>query len=83
MRLLTPQQQKHLIYQYIGAKPKYHKGKSNPIFGYHTCGNCGATIEVIHDYCFKCGYRVIWDSIKCLTGQEENKQIELTDFIEV
>lgn len=49
-----------------GVKPKYHKGIS--IKNYYTCGNCGRTVDIIDDFCGKCGYRILWDSIRCLTG---------------
>ena len=60
------------IIHMIGRKPKFHKGKYGQKFDYHTCGSCGATIEVIADYCFKCGTRVLWDSPRCLSGLEDS-----------
>ena len=55
----------------IGLAPKFHKGKYGGKFDYHTCGQCGATIQVISDYCHKCGYRVLWENPRCLTGIDE------------
>ena len=52
--------------QAIGKKPRYHKGHS--INSYYTCGNCGKMLEIQDDFCGKCGYRVKWDSTRCLTG---------------
>ena len=49
-----------------GVKPKYHKGMS--IKDYYTCGNCGKRVEIQQDFCWGCGYRIKWDSIRCLTG---------------
>ena len=52
--------------QAIGVKPRYHKGQS--IKDYYTCGNCGKRVEIIHDFCWGCGYQIKWDGIRCLTG---------------
>jgi hypothetical protein len=52
--------------QAIGVKPRYHKGQS--IKDYYTCGNCGKRVEIQQDFCWGCGYRIKWDSIRCLTG---------------
>ena len=52
--------------QAIGIKPKYNKGQS--IKDWYTCGNCGKQIEIIDNYCAGCGYRIKWDTIRCLTG---------------
>lgn len=49
-----------------GVKPRYHKGQN--IKDYYTCGNCGNRVEIVQDFCWKCGYRIKWDSIRCLTG---------------
>lgn len=56
-----------------GVKPKYHKGQCGHRYDYWTCGNCGA---ITHDgvgdnYCRNCGYRILWDSTRCLTGVKE------------
>ena len=66
---LTEQEQQAAFNHYIGAKPKFHKGKYGTKYDYYTCGNCGATLEIIADYCFKCGYRTLWDSPRCLTDK--------------
>ena len=33
-----------------GCKPKFHPGRYGKKFDYHTCGQCGATVDVIYDY---------------------------------
>ena len=52
-----------------GVKPKFHKGQYGHKFDYWTCGNCGATTRdsVLDNYCWKCGYAILWDSCRCLT----------------
>ena len=54
----------------FGMKPKYHKGKYGKKYDTWTCRQCGS--ELVHgvceNYCHNCGYRVIWDNIRCLTG---------------
>jgi len=52
-----------------GEIPKFHKGKHGKRYDYYTCGNCGCTIDVNYDYCFNCGYRIIWDNPRCMTGR--------------
>ena len=49
-----------------GVKPKWHRGES--IKDYYTCGNCGRTVRVEDNFCAGCGYRIKWDSCRCLTG---------------
>jgi ribosomal protein L40E len=52
-----------------GVKPKFHKGMYGKKFDSWTCGNCGAaTLDGVGDnYCRKCGYKILWDSTRCLT----------------
>ena len=52
-----------------GKKPKFHKGKH--IKDWWTCGNCGATTRdsVVDNYCSNCGYRILWENPRCLTGK--------------
>lgn len=51
------------------VKPKRHKGKY--IKDFYTCGNCAFSVsEIGWDYCPNCGYRIGWDSPRCLTGEE-------------
>ncbi len=57
-----------------GVKPKYHAG--DILKEYYTCGNCGKRINIEDDYCSGCGYRIKWNTIRCLTG------LPLTDAIE-
>lgn len=49
-----------------GLKPKYHKGDS--IKDWYTCRNCGVRVEITYNFCPGCGYRIRWDSCRCLTG---------------
>lgn len=57
-----------------GIKPKYHKGVYGHKFDHHTCGACGFGVNVVYEYCPKCGTRILWDSCKCLTGMDEEAQ---------
>ena len=61
-----------------GIRPKYHKG--NHIKDWWTCGQCGATMScgVISNFCINCGYRIKWDHPRCLTGVNEDKNVEVT-----
>ena len=60
-----------------GVKPKFHKGKH--INDWWICGNCGVkTYDTIGDnYCRNCGYRIKWDSIRCLTEKRRVKQNDI------
>ena len=53
-----------------GVKPKYHKGLYGKKYDSWTCGNCGRVLAhgVVENYCCNCGYAVLWDSPRCLTG---------------
>ncbi len=49
-----------------GKKPKLNKGHYRS--DWYTCGHCGGRTVLIHDnYCPNCGYRIRWDSTRCLT----------------
>lgn len=64
--------------QDIAVKPKYHKGRQGRTFDYYTCGHCGNTIREIGDnYCSGCGFRIGWDSTRCLTGFDEAEEEKL------
>lgn len=54
-----------------GIKPIFHKG-IRPAYDYWSCGQCGRkTKDYVGDnFCSNCGYRIRWDSIRCLTGRE-------------
>ncbi len=52
-----------------GAKPKLHKGRYKNDF--YTCRNCGFGIDVGHNFCSHCGWKLQWDGIRCMTDQEE------------
>ena len=54
-----------------GVKPKFHKGTS--IHDWYTCGNCGAIVDIGANYCKNCGYYIVWDSCRCLTGRTGRK----------
>lgn len=49
-----------------GVKPKYHKGDC--VKDWYTCRNCGVRVEITFNFCPGCGYRIRWDSTRCLTG---------------
>lgn len=49
-----------------GVKPRYHRGMV--MKDYYTCGNCGHTVVVQNNFCPNCGYKIKWDSVRCLTG---------------
>ena len=53
--------------QECGVKPKYFKADST-LRSYYQCGNCGRRVDINDDFCGKCGYRIKWDSCRCLTG---------------
>lgn len=48
-----------------GAKPKFHKGKH--VNDWYTCGNCGSVVDIGDNFCKNCGYKLLWDGIRCLT----------------
>ena len=50
-----------------GVKPKLNKGKYRS--DWWTCGNCGSKTYdgVVANFCWNCGYRILWDSCRCLT----------------
>jgi len=52
--------------QAVGVKPRYHKGMV--LKDYYTCGNCGKRVTINDNFCDGCGYRIKWDSCRCLTG---------------
>lgn len=66
-----------------GIVPKYHKGKS--INDWYTCGQCGSMLnkgasdDVLNDFCWKCGYRIKWDSCRCLTGKRGDNEKDTSD----
>ena len=49
-----------------GRKPKHNPGAV--LKDYYTCGNCGHMVKVENNFCPDCGYRIKWDSCRCLTG---------------
>ena len=83
--VISDPQKEHAINAYIGAKPKSHKGKYGKQYDSYTCGHCGHQLKDINDnYCWNCGYRILWDSIRCLTDKSpetESEQITFDDLI--
>lgn len=49
-----------------GVKPTHNKGTD--IKDWYTCSNCGVRVEITWNFCPGCGYRIKWNSIRCLTG---------------
>lgn len=54
-----------------GEKPKYNRGKH--MNDWYTCGNCGSRVDVGHNFCPNCGYKLLWDSTRCLTDKESRE----------
>ncbi len=59
--------QEHMIGAWEGKKPRFHKGVYGKKYDSYSCGECGHGIVVQNDYCPNCGYRILWDSPRCLT----------------
>ena len=70
MKELSEAQKDHAYKAMQGARPKKHSGVKH-YRDYYTCGSCGAGVDVYFDYCFKCGYRILWSSPRCLSGEED------------
>lgn len=52
-----------------GVRPNRYKHKS---FDYYKCGQCASSIhDISYNFCPNCGYRIKWDSIRCMTGGAE------------
>ena len=85
---MTEQQRAAAIQHMEGAKPKFRKGIYGKQYDNHTCGYCGAGMSVIYNYCPTCGTRALWESPRCLTGQDDNTgpqlegQISITEWME-
>lgn len=56
----------HLLDRESGSKPKFNKGKH--ISDFYKCGNCGCRLhDIIDNWCWNCGYKILWDNPRCLT----------------
>jgi len=79
---MTEQQRKAALAHYDGAKPKFVKGVYGVKYDYWKCGNCGTTLkhDVLENYCFNCGFRVLWDNPRCLTGYHDEEQPKEKDI---
>ncbi len=66
----------YLVDQAKPLKPKFHKGRNGKVFDYWTCRNCGREVEdgVGGNYCWNCGHKIAWDSIRCLTGNNNPEE---------
>ena len=56
----------------IGVKPRFHKGEYGKKYDRWSCGNCAGIVMITDNYCCTCGYRVLWDSTRCLTGKDDD-----------
>ena len=56
-----------------GIRPKFRKGMCGKKYDTWNCGNCGAQTRdgVGDNYCRNCGYKILWDNPRCLTGVNE------------
>ena len=58
-----------------GVKPKFRKGLYGRKYDAWKCGNCGTEgIDVQDNYCWNCGYRILWDNPRCLTDYKGGEQ---------
>lgn len=65
--------EQHLFDRETGKEPKYNKGKHIP--DWYTCGNCGCGLHYITDnWCWNCGYKILWDNPRCLTKYKESEK---------
>ncbi len=72
IRELSEAQERYALDAYKGAKPKFHKGKYGKKHDYYTCGKCGVTVkDIVDDFCWSCGTRILWDNPRCLTDYKE------------
>lgn len=73
---MTEQQRIASLAHYEGAKPKFVKGIYGKKHEHWNCGNCGSMLkhEVLENYCCNCGYRVLWDNPRCLTGYHDEEK---------
>ena len=49
-----------------GVKPKLNRMQG--ISDYYSCRNCGRPVKIADNFCPGCGFRILWDSVRCLTG---------------
>lgn len=74
-RPLSDAQKKYALEAYEGAKPKFHKGKYGKKYDYYTCGNCGCGLrDIVDNFCWSCGFQILWDNPRCLTGTKEETE---------
>ena len=57
--------------QMEGVKPNIQK---KDLHDTYTCGQCGREFEITDNYCPDCGYRILWNSCRCLTKEDNSKQ---------
>lgn len=64
---------KYLLAKDVGKKPKFHPGKYGKKYDNWTCGNCGSGLVngVVANYCGNCGYQILWDHPRTLTGSKK------------
>lgn len=74
MRPLSEAQEALAYRAYQGDRPKLHKGIYGHKYDNYTCRHCGAGVAVNYNFCYNCGFRLIWDSCRCLTGVGEEAE---------
>lgn len=58
-----------------GVKPKYYKASNRYYSYYWRCGNCGGRkVDVGDNFCPNCGYKILWDNPRCLTGYDNPEE---------
>lgn len=68
--MLSEAQKELAIRQMEGCRPRFRKGVYGKQYDSHTCSHCGAVVAVHYNYCENCGFRLLWDNPRCLSGKE-------------
>jgi len=80
--VISEPQKQYAVDAYVGAKPKFHKGVYGRKHDYYSCGHCGSTLkDIVDNFCWNCGYRILWKNPRCLTDKEESEQITFDDLL--
>ncbi len=75
--MLSEAQKELALKAYEGAKPRFKPGRYGKRYDSYTCRHCGSTLkDIVDNFCFNCGFRILWDNPRCLTGKDGDKNDE-------